>query len=81
VSPSVDSAFFYELPESNLCVLFQDFDMNAFWTPSLAVAVTSKHIAQKARVEWHHTFEPKTSNAKFVMIIYLASIQHPASSI
>jgi putative nucleotidyltransferase with HDIG domain len=29
-------------------ILFQDFEMNAFWKHSLAVAVTSKNIAQKA---------------------------------
>jgi putative nucleotidyltransferase with HDIG domain len=36
------------LPKS---FLFQDFEMGAFWKHSLAVAVTSKNIAQKARVE------------------------------
>jgi putative nucleotidyltransferase with HDIG domain len=29
-------------------ILFQDFEMDAFWKHSLAVAVTSKNIAQKA---------------------------------
>jgi putative nucleotidyltransferase with HDIG domain len=29
-------------------ILFQDFEMNAFWKHSLAVAVASKNIAQKA---------------------------------
>ena len=32
-------------------LLFQDFEMNAFWKHSLAVAVTSKNIAQKGGVE------------------------------
>ncbi len=32
-------------------LLFQDFEMGAFWKHSLAVAVTSKNIAQKAGVE------------------------------
>jgi putative nucleotidyltransferase with HDIG domain len=32
-------------------ILFQDFEMNTFWKHSLAVAVTSKNIAQKAGVE------------------------------
>jgi putative nucleotidyltransferase with HDIG domain len=36
------------LPKS---FLFQDFEMSAFWKHSLAVAVTSKNIAQKARLE------------------------------
>jgi len=35
------------LPKS---LLFQDFEMGAFWKHSLAVAVTSKNIAQKAGV-------------------------------
>jgi putative nucleotidyltransferase with HDIG domain len=36
------------LPKS---FLFQDFEMGAFWKHSLAVAVTSKNIALKARLE------------------------------
>jgi putative nucleotidyltransferase with HDIG domain len=44
VSVSVINA----LPKS---LLFQDFEMNAFWKHSLAVAVTSKNIAQKAGME------------------------------
>lgn len=32
-------------------VLFRDFEMDAFWKHSLAVAVTSKNIAQKTGVE------------------------------
>jgi putative nucleotidyltransferase with HDIG domain len=36
------------LPKSPL---FQDFEMNEFWKHSLAVAVTSKNIAQKAGLE------------------------------
>jgi putative nucleotidyltransferase with HDIG domain len=36
------------LPKS---LLFQDFEMNEFWKHSLAVAVTSKNIAQKAGLE------------------------------
>ena len=36
------------LPKS---LLFQDFGMNEFWKHSLAVAVTSKNIAQKAGLE------------------------------
>lgn len=43
VSVSVINA----LPKS---VLFQDFEMNDFWRHSLAVAVTSKNIAQKVRL-------------------------------
>ena len=36
------------LPKS---LLFQDFEMNEFWKHSLAVAVTSKNIAQKTGLE------------------------------
>jgi len=36
------------LPKS---LLFEDFEMNAFWKHSLAVAVTSKNIAQKSGLE------------------------------
>jgi putative nucleotidyltransferase with HDIG domain len=36
------------LPKS---LLFQDFEMNEFWKHSLAVAVTSKNIAQRAGLE------------------------------
>jgi putative nucleotidyltransferase with HDIG domain len=32
-------------------ILFQDFEMDAFWRHSLAVAVTSKNIAQKSGLE------------------------------
>lgn len=44
VSVSVINA----LPKS---LLFQDFEMTTFWKHSLAVAVTSKNIAQKAGLE------------------------------
>jgi len=44
----ISISIIHTLPKN---VLFQDFEMGAFWKHSLAVAVTSKNIAQKSGLE------------------------------
>jgi HD-like signal output (HDOD) protein len=44
----ISISIIHALPKN---ILFQDFKMGAFWKHSLAVAVTSKNIAQKSGLE------------------------------